>query len=64
MSGELFTEQAYPNGLRCMGCGHDFMEGELICERPGDHPGLEAVGRMVTGQPVVVMELVCRECAP
>ena len=61
---DVFTEAEFPNGLMCMGCGHSFTEGERICERPGEHPSLEAVGRMVTGQPVDVVELVCEDCRP
>ena len=59
---DVFTEAEFPNGLMCMGCGHTFTEGEKIFERPGDHPDVEVVGRMLTGQPVSVVELVCGGC--
>jgi hypothetical protein len=65
MSDELFTDEAYPNGLRCWGCGHDFEEFEEIHERPASHPDVVAVAEMVTGRTVeIIVELVCEECAP
>jgi hypothetical protein len=52
---QVYTNERFPHGLRCMDCDHPFAEGERYSRR--------VVGMTeFSGDPAFVSEIVCVPC--